>query len=373
MGGTAVKKNRVFLVLALLCPAAGAQIVFPPVYKDKVGYSYVTAIFRRSNISSVRKCRWQQVQDLKPSSPVTIHGIAFRMTSLYLYNSHPDHPPFQVKLSLVLSTAKVKASGMSNEFGKNTGGDAVTVISPKFVHFPAHAGYGFPNPFAYRLPFDTGKVFTLGAGKSLCWDLRVYDNDLYSKAKTSVYLDEGTLTSNCFHTNFGKGGTVPGFSSPHSDVTRLYLSNARFFTVYGGCKNGPSSGWTLWLVSTGKWGGTLLGPSAPLWVDPLKALGWFGPYTLNSKGGYYRPPQNPYFSTPAQPWVLGFKFFGQWFSFDKALNLYTTDGTFSQFSLWVKTQGVDFGVGNLYLTNDSAFSSRKGTLYLRSGVVTQIY
>ncbi len=102
-------------------------------------------------------------------------------------------------------------------------------------------------------------------------------------------------------------------------------------------------------------------------------MGWFGPYTLNAKGGYSRSPQSPFFSISAYPWTLGFQFYGQWFSFDKALNLYTTDGGFSQFSLWSNTKGLDLGVGVVWVTNDSATSAKKGTLQIHSGVVTEFF
>ncbi len=222
---------------------------------------------------------------------MTIHGIAFRMSSRYHNNTHPDHAPYQVKLTLALSTAARKASAMSNYFGKNIGPDAVTVIQTKNIHFPGHAGQDFPNPFEYKLPFDPGKVFTLAAGKSLCWDLLVYDNDLYSRAKTSVYLDVGVLTGNCFNTNYGKPATVPGLNNPHANGVVTQLSSGGIFTVYGGCKNGPPSGWTLFLAGAGKWGGTALGPWARLWVDPLTRIIHQGPSRKPGEARQFGHPQ----------------------------------------------------------------------------------
>ncbi len=53
-----MKKAQVLFLSSLICATAGAQVVFPGVFRDKVGYSFTTNIFRRSNIRSLRKCRW---------------------------------------------------------------------------------------------------------------------------------------------------------------------------------------------------------------------------------------------------------------------------------------------------------------------------
>ncbi len=359
--------------LALLCATASAQVVHPPLFKQKVGTTTTYYIFRNTSFSTYRKCRFMQVHDLKPSSALQIKEIAFRMSSYYAYNTYYKYLPFKAQVELSLSTAKTTASTVSSTFAANVGADAVTVIAKKFLNLPAHSGYAFPNAFEYKLPFDTGKVFTLGAGKSLCWDLKSYDNDLYPSKGTSLYLDTAYPTTSVFNTYFGKGSHIPGghpFSNYYGNLYTSYNPSSGY-RFYGSCYYGPGLGKTFFFMSTGKGNGAPVGPYAQLWIDPSKIFGIFGPYDLNYYGSFYKPSSSPFFSIPFRPWKLGLHLYSQWFAFDQAFNVFSTNGIFTQLNLWKTTSGVKLGVGAVYRTGSSAFTSTTGYKRNNFGVITR--
>ena len=361
--------------LTLLCGAAGAQVVHPAVFKDKVGTTYTYYLFRNSTTPDYRKCRYMQVHDLNPSSALKIKGLAFRMASYYTYNTQYKYLPFKAQLELSLSTAKTTASTASSTFAANVGADAVTVVSKKFVDFPGHAGHAFPNPFEYKLPFDTGKVFTLAAGKSLCWDLKAYDNDLHPSKGYSIYLDTGNISTYPYGTYFGRGSQIPGGHPyiAHYGNMYVYYSATTGYKFYGSCYYGPGFGKTFFFLSTGKGNGSLVGPYARLWIDPAKIVGFFGPYDLNYSGYFYKSSSSPFFKIPFRPWKLGLHLYSQWFSLDKALNLYSTNGYFTQLNLWKSSSGVNLGVARIYRYGSTAFTSTTGYLAKNYGVVTLFY
>ncbi len=361
--------------LALLCAAVPAQVVHPSVFKDKVGNLTTSYIFLSTSNPSSRMCRYMQIHDLKPASALQIKELAFRMTSFFNYNTYYRYLPFKAQLELAVSTAKTTASTASSTFASNVGPDAVTVIAKKFLNFPGHSGQAFPNPFEYKLPFDTGKVFTLGAGKSLCWELKVYDNDLYPNKGFSLYLDTARLTTGSFGTYYGRGSLVPGGHPYVAHYGHLYtsFSPTSGYKFYGYCYYGPPFGKTFFLLSTGRGTGAPVGPYAKLWIDPAKIVGIFGPYDLNYSGYFYKSYSSPFFSVPFRPWKLGLHLYSQWFSIDKAANVYSTCGYFTQLNLWKSTSGVNLGVARIYRTGSSAFTNSRGYLARNYGVITQFH
>ncbi len=363
------------LVLALLAGGAAAQttMVFPPIFKDHAGNSSSSYLFRPSRTKNYRQVRFIEVNDLNLSKAATIKGMAFRWYSGLNYYYHL---PFQVDLELTLSTAQTTGASVSSTFANNIGKDATVVISRKKVNFPPKLTYGtFPNPFIYNLFFDTGKTFTLAAGKSLCWEVKVHDNDLYAKGNPYMYLDGAYFsTYSTAYMDYGQGSSAgnPRYKFYCYIYDRLIPSTGH--SVYGSCYYGPAFGKAFAVIGLDKTpgGGLPIGPLAKLYVHPGKIISVSGPYNLNYYGYTYVSSSNPFFRIPNQPAYLGTKLYGQFFAFDSGYkNLYGTNGRVVQLPLWASTSGKTLGMGFVYRSGTTAFTSPTGYRRFNSGMIVQ--
>ncbi len=363
------------LAIALMAAGATAQttLVSPGIFKDHAGNTSRSYIFRPSSTASYRQARFMQIHDLNLSKAGTIKGMAFRW---YAGSNYYYHLPFQATLELTLSTAPTSASSISPTFASNVGKDATVVISKKAVNFPPKLTYGsFPNPFMYRLPFDSGKSFTLAAGKSLCWDIKVYDNDLYAKGNPYIYLDACYLSSySTAYMDYGKGSDCGNPRYRYYAYFYDSQSTTVGHRIYGSCYYGPAFGKAFAVIGLDKapGGGLPIGPDAKLYIHPGRILAVKGPYNLNYYGYTYISSSNPILTIPGNPQVLGMKLYCQFVALDSGYkNIYSTHGRIMQLPLWSTTTGKTLSVSYVYRTGSSALTSPTGYKRTNSGVITQ--
>ena len=370
-----MKRFPSVLVLALLAGGAAAQttMVFPPLFKDHAGNTSRSYVFRPNKTQSYRQARFMEVNDLNLAKAASIKGMAFRW---YAGMNYYYHLPFQADLELTLSTAQTTGASVSSTFASNAGKDATVVISRKKINFPPKLTYGsFPNPFMYKLLFDTGKTFTLAAAKSLCWDIKVYDNDLYSKNNPYIYLDSAYFsTYSTAYMDYGQGSNAGHPRYKYYCYLYDSLSTSIGHRIYGSCYYGPAFGKAFAVIGLDKapGGGLPIGPLAKLYIHPGRILTVAGPYNLNYYGYVYVSSSKPFFTIPNQPAYLGAKLYGQFIALDSSYkNIYGTNGRVIQLPLWSSTSGKTMGMGYVYRTGSSAFTSTTGYRGTNSGVIVQ--
>ncbi|HHI68706.1 MAG TPA: hypothetical protein ENJ97_05200, partial [Planctomycetes bacterium] len=158
-----------FFPLVLGAGAAGqSYLVHPPQYKNLEGESSTSyPFYYHATNAAYRQMIYQQVHDNLSKTPLPLKGIAFRRDVWQLYT----WPAWSadVELSVSHSPQGITSTTLSRTFAANMGKDATVVIAKKKVRFPPTVGTGpFPRPFAFNLPFDTGKIFLYkGGGRSL--------------------------------------------------------------------------------------------------------------------------------------------------------------------------------------------------------------
>jgi len=359
------------LVLALLAGGTAAQttLVFPPVFKDHAGNAYHSYLFRSSAVMANRQARFMEVNDLNLSKATPIKSMAFRW---YAGLNFYYHQSFQADLELTLSTARTTGATVSSIFAANAGKDATVVIARKKVHFPPKLTYGtFPNPFRYKLFFDAGKTFTLPARKSLCWEIKVYDNDLYLKHSNVIDLDWAVLSSSAYsYMDYGKGSDAGNLMYRYYCAIHYSFIPALGPRIYGDCYSGPAFGKAFAVIGLDKapGGGISIGPLAKLYIHPGRILAVTGPYNLNYFGGLHVP----LLDIPNLPAYLGAKIYGQFIALDSGFkNIYGTNGRIIQLPLWSSTAGKNLGMGYVYMHGPQAFISSSGSRGVNTGVVVQ--
>ncbi len=370
-----MKTFRTMLILSFLGAGAAAQttLVSPPLFKDHAGTTNRSYIFRSSSSQTYRQSRFMQVHDLNLSQAASIKGMAFRW---YAGLNYYYHLPFTADLELTLSTAQTTSSTISSTFASNVGKDATVVISKKKINFPPKFTYGtFPNPFLYKLVFDSGKAFNLAAGKSVCWDLKVYDNDLYAKHNPSIFLDATYLsTYSTAYMEYGKGSDTG--HPRYRFYAYIYdsFSSTLGHRIYGSCYYGPAFGKAFAVVGTAPapGGGLPVGPEAKLYIHPGQIVSVTGPYAMNYYGNAYVSSSTPFLTIPNSPQFLGAKVYAQFFALDSSLaHVYSTNARVLQLPLWSSISGKTLGAGYVYKTGSAAFTSSTGYASKTTCVITQ--
>ena len=376
-----MKKSIVALCFSVIAGLGFTQttVIHPYIFKTKVAPSSFAFLFRSFSNSSYREARVMQVHDLNLSPALNIKSIAFRMYYYYYYNQYYGYNSFQVKVELRVSTAKTNSMGIRNTFAANHGTDITTVIAVKNINFPSYPHfYGFPKPFFFAFPFDSGKTFNLAPGKSLCWDMTVYDNTLYDVGNKSVDLAKVFPAASFYGTYYGQG--CKAAHHPYYDFANyMHLGkHSSRWIVYGGCNYGPPHGRAFAFFSTGAStaGGIylpILQPGCKIWINPIPPSMFLvkGPYKLNYYGYQYQNLLSPYFSIPINPVLYGAQFYSQFLAIDKSFKFYSTNGKFFQLPLWTSTAGVNLGVGYVYTYGPGAANAISGYASTNQGLVTR--
>ncbi len=144
---------RLLLLLGILLPSAAAQVqdvYHPEVYRNVEGPEKSAAPFGlRSASRAGRIFRWQQVLDKVSPKTFTFRNIGIRRDGTAPY----DWRWYSVEMEITVSTSPVSARAVSPVFAKNTGKDAVVLLSRTKVFFPASFQNGtLPEPAEYFLP-----------------------------------------------------------------------------------------------------------------------------------------------------------------------------------------------------------------------------
>ncbi len=379
----------IFVATIFLPMVSPAQklLVSPSRSAGMGGYTYYTIPFARRDYTGTnpytRQARFLQVHDALSKTPLPIKGLVFRRGC----RDESDWPGWKVQVELTLSTAAVTSSTMSRTFASNHGKDATVVVAKKWIQFPPSPYLGlFVNPFAYRIPFDQGKVFLLGAGKSLAWDAKVYDNDLHKKPGFGGGFDmEYAYTRNYaygVYTRWGRGVGVPGQSySFYSYVSTRYDSNyaGREIVLYGGCYNGPPQGKAFVLLGrkempngipvSGNGSLLYLNPGTIFFISPIRNLDGRGYGYWSSIPTSSTPP---ILAVPDNPALYGARFYAQVFALDRSLtSFYASNLTRVQMVFPWQKAGL-FRIGNVYAYNNA--SAPTGNLgyssYYRRAMIT---
>ncbi len=335
-----MKKMNIFgissaaLLLAGLLPAQ-SLLVSPPRSANLGGYTYYSIPFARRDYTGTnptyRQARLLQVHDNLSKTPLPIKGLVFRRGA----RDESDWPGWKVQVELTLSTAAVTSTTMSRTFAANHGKDATVVVAKKWIQFPPSLFLGrFVYPFIYKIPFDQGKVFLLGAGKSLAWDAKVFDNDLSKKPAFGGGFDmEYAYLRNYAYGSYirwGRGTNVPGQNfSFYSYFTSRYDNRypGKEIVLYGSCYYGPPSGQAFVLFArkempsgipiSGNGSLLYLNPGTIFYVSPPRGLDGRGyAYWSSSTTSTTTPPL---LTLPDNPLLYGIHFSAQVFALDKSL------------------------------------------------------
>ncbi len=330
-----------FLPLALAGGVVGqSYLVHPPIYKTLEGESSMSYPFSYHATNPVyRQMIFQQVHDNLSKTPLPLKGIAFRRDA----NQPYFWPAWSAVVELTVSHSPqgITSQTLSRTFASNLGKDATVVIAKKKVRFPPTVGSGsFPKPFAFNLAFDQGKVFLYkGSGRSLTWQLKVFDNDLHSTVGSYIYLDRAYYypTSSSIsgaYVPIGHGGFAPRqyrsmYSSFYSRLDKR--SSPRLIKIDPYIMAGPRGGKAVALLSRlkfrqglpiGAGGGKLwLNPGTIFFVSKLVDLDYWG----NSGKGLIGPGGKvvSLINLPDDPNIYGLHFYGQMAAIDIAtLSLY---------------------------------------------------
>ncbi len=244
-----------------------------------------------------RGLHYLQVDDLLPSKDIRIKAIAFRPDGAM----NRSWTSFQVEMDLRLSTARRRGSLVNSWFEANYTKDLTTVVSRKILKFPASQGVSnLPAPFLLRLPFDGGKTFRLGAGKEICWDIRIYSSTAPGSPNL-FYLDGFVRGHGLFSRSIRKGGTNPKWGTP---VQLIMGDNFTwgYQSVGGSIFPGPAGGRAFLFLGTrllskgipfGGWKSAFhLDPGAPFFVlGPYRDTTGMGNYSFSMAlpGGSWFP------------------------------------------------------------------------------------
>ena len=305
-----------FLPVLLLTGVLSAQnhLVHPARYGSLEGAtsSYLPFGEARKWSTQIVGVRCQQIHDALSSRTVVIRGMSLRRdagNTLY-------HPGWSVRMELILSTATVPAARIGPKFDANAGKDAVTVIAPKTIHFPAfHPTWAVPKPFDCPIPFDPGKTFTLKGGASLCWEVRVTNSDLWRTNFPRFLFDALKPVDRVTSIPFGHGCYAPHRLQPAEMRFHTDLKNYTAWDLLPTISNGPAYGWGVLLASTGRAptpipvGGPFcrlyLDPAGLFPVTPIKYLDFWG--RLRDRLFYLPIPKAPEFQGVSfrTQWLLG--------------------------------------------------------------------
>jgi len=143
------------LLLLLLVPAGGISaqardIYHPKVYRTIEGPERTAVPFGvRSASKASRVFRWQQILDNVSPKAFRIRSVGIRRDGTAVW----DWRWYHVEMEITMSTSPRPAAQASPYFAKNTGKDAVVMLSRTKVFFPASFRYGtLPEPAEYFLP-----------------------------------------------------------------------------------------------------------------------------------------------------------------------------------------------------------------------------
>ena len=131
-------------------PAQVQDVYHPKVYRKIEGPEKTAAPFgARSASKAGRMFRWQQILDNVSAKSFTIRNIGIRRDGTTPW----DWRWYNVEMEITLSTSPHSSAAASPVFSKNTGKDAVVMLSRTKVFFPASFRNGtLPEPAEYFLP-----------------------------------------------------------------------------------------------------------------------------------------------------------------------------------------------------------------------------
>ena len=340
-------------------------IVHPHIYTNKEAPSYSYYPFGyRSSLQRYRQFRYQQIHDNLSNNPIKIKAMAFRRDGTTPY--HP-YEAYTVTLELALSTSPKSSTTASRTFDNNMGPDKTTVITKKTIKFPqTNFMHTMPEPFLYKLPFDSGKSFNLGAKKNLCWEAKVYDNNLYTVSKNYIFFDKVNAFSTSPYVRFGHGCFAPG--QYKSFIGNMYFSITKTSgKLYGSAENGPFNGYAFALVSFArlKNGMPIGAPCCYLWIDP-RLMAVFGPFRFNYSGYYYSYNIVSFQVNPSSYHTV---LYGQWAGIDANFsNIYLSNGIKMQKGwYWKPGTGPDV----CYVYSRAGTTGTTGYYYKFNGLVVE--
>ncbi len=264
-------------LLAATVTAVSLQAQISPAPQAKVegnNAAYFPLGYRTTN-NAARQVHYQQVHD--DVTRTKISGMAFRRDSkaAYFY----DIPTFFVDMEIALSTARTTARTISNNFANNEGSDRKVVLKRKRINFPKAAKFHTlaPQPlFAYSIKFDSQFAWT--TPKSLCWDLKMYNNNVHGVLGDHVYLDAvNTTATNIpgFNAGYGRGcfSSNPGILNAAKTESNFAINprtNQLTLTI-SGCHFTPNSqGFAMVGLSRTSFRGSA---SLPIGLGPMGAPG----------------------------------------------------------------------------------------------------
>ncbi len=368
------------LLLLVLLPPPGppaqTALVHPPAYAaEDAPWRFGEPFSLTGPSPRFRSCRYLQVHDNLLTRPGKIVGLAFRRDGATNFNLCPS---YKVTLELRLSTARTTSRSIDRRFDANHGPDLTVVIPKTTIRFPATTPKEeLPYPsFDYVLSFS-GKPFLLAAGKAICWEVRVYDNDL-SYTIPSPSFDGPLENRRDFLVRpLGKGSFAPGRTKPMISSFDLERSTppASIWYLSAHLENGPARGSAFLLFSSRKVpsGIPLPGGAGLLYLDPTSLLYITGPKAIDYTGTVYfrRFTQPGIPPIPAYPSLYGTCIHGQFLCLSRNSRIiYASRAAILQLPReWPRGGGP--AVGTCRQLMDP--TSTSGMIYHFTGLVTKFF
>ncbi|MEZ5989154.1 MAG: hypothetical protein R3F30_08530 [Planctomycetota bacterium] len=302
-------------------------------------YSATSYPFRNSSVATGRYQSYQMVHDLPASAKGKLSGIAMRREGFNTGSNWYDDPSPAINATIEIrcSTAATTASSIVSTLASNHGSDKTTVLAKKAVSFKSIPR--IPNvpaqPFLFKFPFDSGKTLAFAGNKSLCYEIEIFDHDLYDTKTSSykyVYFDYFYNTTSGRVKQSGRGcyGTNTSSVLPYYGYWyNYYYTTTNVLRMYGYGYNGVSGGVSIALLSAGTLpAGVKLPGDCWLYIDPAKIFMTVPGSGLTSSGSksttHYIPPYQgttrQYLDIPWDPKFVGVMFEEQTLGIDPGAN-----------------------------------------------------
>ncbi|MEZ5989149.1 MAG: hypothetical protein R3F30_08505 [Planctomycetota bacterium] len=278
-------RKHLFAPAALLvCAGAlAAQTTFvSPARSASIdAYSSSSYPFRNSSVATGRYQSYMEIHDLPSTAKGKLSGIALRREGFNTGSNWYDDPSpaITADMEIRVSTSVNTAATMVSTLASNHGADKTTVLKRAKVNFKSIPR--IPNvlaqPFLFKFPFDSGSTLAFAGGKSLAYEVEIFDHDLYDQQNSTykyIYFDRDYNTTSgrsqqngraCYGSN--TASVLPYYSYWYSS----YYSTTNVLRMYGYAYNGVSGGVSVALLSGGLLPAALKLPGdCWLYIDPAK-------------------------------------------------------------------------------------------------------
>lgn len=364
------------LVVGLAGAQAAAQLfVHPPEYKDMEGPEATNIPFGICSADpNLRIFRYQQVHDLNLTQSLQVNRMLVRREG----TDRNVWDWYTVEVDITMSTSPFRAAEAKAAFAANVGPDAVAVMPRVTLLFPPGLNLaGLPESFYYNLVHGCYRYYRVPAGRSMTWDMKIYDNTNFGRNKTDTWFDTASTALMVPTAPFGDGCQVASQASPFWGDLQLTFSveHPIGFRLHGSCAAGPSGSSPVFVLLAA---GRLLKPqtinslACQVMLEPETLL-FLGPRSLDPMGALNWSAGEPIAVLPLDPAFSGQSLFGQWAAVGTApgeRHIFLTNGTRLQLPrLWLNESP---GVATIYAQGPESHTAPSGKVLRGKGMIIAV-